>query len=107
MADSQTKIKLSLTYENFQDLVQGRVVKHASEAGDVEVILQDIGFERMNYAVQVAQQSDTGPLFKEDTNNKTVRCMCGQTTSISRLQGLKLIDGNSVQCPSCGRKGSL
>jgi len=107
--------KLSLTAEDYNNLVAGKVVKRDG----VEIALQDIGFAKMRYGIDAAEQFASTETTRFQTigidhgapdgerGGRMVACPCGQVTGIDRLHALNMINGQTVTCPACGKTGSI
>ena len=57
MPNRKTKplIRISLSENDFKNLVSGKVVRHLRNDANVEFILQDIGFQFMKEIIQLAE----------------------------------------------------
>jgi hypothetical protein len=53
----KANLRISLTEENFRDLVAGKTISHVLDVGDVhvEMCLRDIGYQAMTDAISAAQ----------------------------------------------------
>ena len=96
-------MRATINLEQFQNLVCGKAVKLKAVSQpdnvvrEMEVILADIGFDQMTYAVEFAKAGGSEAVNKARVVDGVFYCTCGNSVGVSRVRNA---DGN-ITCPSC------